>query len=298
MDGSCESWVKIPAELRAGHEALLMSILQRKQAMPRHGNLRHCRHTFLELIEIGHTNIEADGMRRSTVYTEQRTEAAETDMSELYSDAHRAFQDLHDTRRLADRLEGLAHGELDPNDRAFIESASFFFLSTVDEKGRPTVSYKGGPPGFVRIVGPATLVFPAYDGNGMFLSLGNIASTAQIGLLFINFEPARRLRIQGTAKVIPNEGPCHCPGAAHLVHIAVEQAFVNCGRYIHNFATGSLSPHIPDEAGHQPFPAWKRIDVLADALPDRDKSKLDAAGGPIALEDYPGEGLPSRGNHR
>jgi len=296
MDGSCESWVKIPAELRAGHEALLMSILQRKQAMPRHGNLRHCRHTFLELIEIGHTNIEADGMRRSTVYTEQRTEAAETDMSELYSDAHRAFQDLHDTRRLADRLEGLAHGELDPNDRAFIESASFFFLSTVDEKGRPTVSYKGGPPGFVRIVGPATLVFPAYDGNGMFLSLGNIASTAQIGLLFINFEPARRLRIQGTAKVIPNEGPCHCPGAAHLVHIAVEQAFVNCGRYIHNFATGSLSPHIPDEAGHQPFPAWKRIDVLADALPHRDKSKLEAAGGPIALEDYSGEGLPNRGN--
>lgn len=115
-------------------------------------------------------------------------------MSQLYSPSHRAFQDQHDTRRLADRLESLAHADLDPNDRAFVEAAAFFFLSTVDEQGRPTVSYKGGPPGFVRVVAPAELVFPIYDGNGMFLSLGNIASTAQVGLLFIDFESPRRLR--------------------------------------------------------------------------------------------------------
>ena len=75
----------------------------------------------------------------------------ETDMSELYSDTHRAFRASANTRRLADRLEALAHGEFNSNDRAFIESAAFFFLSTVDQKGRPTVSYKGGPPGFVRV---------------------------------------------------------------------------------------------------------------------------------------------------
>jgi hypothetical protein len=44
-------------------------------------------------------------------------------MSELYGETHRAFQDLHDTRRLADRLETLAHAEFDSSDRAFIESA-------------------------------------------------------------------------------------------------------------------------------------------------------------------------------
>ncbi len=227
------------------------------------------------------------------MYTEGANAAAEKQMSELYSDAHRAFQDEHDTRRLADRLESLAHAELDPNDRALIESAGFFFLSTVDEQGRPTVSYKGGAPGFVRVVGPAELVFPVYDGNGMFLSLGNIASTAQVGLLFIDFESPRRLRIQGTAKVIPNRGPHNCPGAIHLVRITVSQAFVNCGRYIHNFAQRALSPHLPDEAGRQPFPAWKRIDVIADALPDRDKGQL-AAVGTITLADYPGEGSPTK----
>src|SRR5688572_24188757 len=149
----------------------------------------------------------------------------ESDMSNLYGQTHRAFQDQHDTRRLADRLEGLARSEFDARDREFIESASFFFLSTVDERGRPTVSYKGGAPGFVRITAPAELVFPVYDGNGMFLSLGNIASTARVGLLFISFESARRLRVQGTAQVIPNEGDGRVPGALHLVRISVSQIF-------------------------------------------------------------------------
>jgi predicted pyridoxine 5'-phosphate oxidase superfamily flavin-nucleotide-binding protein len=211
-------------------------------------------------------------------------------MSELYGDTHRAFQDRHDTRRLADRLESLAHAELDAKDRELIHSATFFFLSTVDEHGRPTVSYKGGPPGFVRLAGPGEIAFPAYDGNGMFLSLGNIASTAQVGLLFISFESPQRLRLQGVARVQPNEGPGHVPGALYLIHIEVTQAFVNCGRYIHKVAPGTLSRHVPDEAGNQPFPAWKRIDFLAEALCEQDQRKVAAAGGPIPVEQYPGEG--------
>jgi len=214
-------------------------------------------------------------------------------MSELYGDTHRAFQDQHDTRRLADRLESLAHAEFDAGDRAFIEAAPFFFLSTVDQHGRPTVSYKGGAPGFVRVSAPGELTFPVFDGNGMFLSLGNIASTAQVGLLFISFEPARRLRVQGEARVIPNDGTYRTPGAIHLVHIVASQIFVNCGRYIHKLSTERLSPHVPDEAGRQPFPAWKRIDIIEDSLSDRDRSRVKAAGGPIPREAYPGEDTPA-----
>src|SRR5690242_10407050 len=173
-------------------------------------------------------------------------------MSNLYGETHRAFQDQHDTRGMADRLEALAHAEFDANDRAFIESVSFFFLSTVDERGRPTVSYKGGPPGFVRISASSELVFPVYDGNGMFLTLGNIASTEQVGLLFISFESARRLRVQGTAAIVPNEGIYRVPGALYLTRITASQIFVNCGRYIHKLQPQHLSPHVPDQEGHQP----------------------------------------------
>jgi uncharacterized protein len=213
-------------------------------------------------------------------------------MSELYGEAHRAFQDRHDTRRLADRLESLARTEFDAGDRAFIEGVPFFFLSTVDARGRPTVSYKGGAPGFVRVRAPNELVFPVYDGNGMFLSLGNIASSAQVGLLFISFEPARRLRVQGEARITSNDGPDRFPGAIHLVRVVASQIFVNCGRYIHQLSTERLSPHVPDESGHQPFPAWKRIDVIADTLSEPDKEKVAAAGGAIPVEAYPGENPP------
>jgi hypothetical protein len=213
-------------------------------------------------------------------------------MSEFYADAHRAFQDQHDTRRLADRLESLAHKEFDANDRAFIEGVSFFFLSTVDPWGRPTVSYKGGPPGFVHLSGPAELEFPVFDGNGMFLSLGNIKSTAQVGLLFIDFESPRRLRVQGVASVLMNDGPHRTPGALYLVRIAASQIFVNCGRYIHKLAQQNLSPHVPDESGKQPFPAWKRIDIIADALSDKDQRKVMDAGGAIPIERYRGEDAP------
>lgn len=215
-------------------------------------------------------------------------------MSELYEQTHRAFQDQHDTRRLADRLEQLAHQEFDASDSAFIESVPFFFLATVDAHGRPTVSYKGGKPGFVRVAGPGSLVFPCYDGNGMFLSLGNIAGTAQVGLLFIDFESPRRLRVQGAAQVTPNEGEHRCPGALHLVRIQAAQIFVNCGRYIHRFSQQQLSPHLPDDQGHQPFPAWKRIDMIADSLSQSDRSTVIASGGPIRPEEYPGEDLPGQ----
>jgi uncharacterized protein len=135
-------------------------------------------------------------------------------MSEFYGDTHRAFQDEHGTRRLADRLESLAHAEFDANDRAFIESATMFFLATVDERGRPTVSYKGGAPGFVHITGPGELVFPVFDGNGMYLSLGNIASTANIGMLFIDFESPRACAGNGRN---PLQGRIAGPGGRRQV---------------------------------------------------------------------------------
>jgi hypothetical protein len=216
-------------------------------------------------------------------------------MSDLYGETHRSFQDGRGTRRLADRLEALAHAEFDANDRAFIESAPMFFLATVDERGRPTVSYKGGAPGFVHITGPGELVFPVYDGNGMYLSLGNIASSPDIGMLFIDFESPRRLRVQGTARIVSSREAIACyPGAQYLVRVTVAQLFVNCGRYIHKVANRTLSPHVPDQDGRQPFPVWKRIDVLADSLPDRDKLKVTEAGGPIAVDAYPGEDTPDR----
>lgn len=90
-------------------------------------------------------------------------------MSKLYADPQRAFQDMFDTRRIADAAEQIiVHSEVAADEKAFIESRDMFYLATVDARGFPTCSYKGGDPGFVRVVDKNTLAFPSYDGNGMF----------------------------------------------------------------------------------------------------------------------------------
>jgi len=110
-------------------------------------------------------------------------------MSSLYGRGARALQDRFDTRRLADRIdERLVKSEIGESDRAFIEARDMFFLATVDAQGHASCSYKGGEPGFVRIVDPRTIAFPSQDGNGMYLSMGAIVETGEVGMLFIDFE--------------------------------------------------------------------------------------------------------------
>ena len=127
-------------------------------------------------------------------------------MPEIYHSGSRALQDRFDTRRLADRLEEVkVHDRFTPDDAAFIERLDMFFLATADADGRPTCSYKGGDPGFVRVVDERTLAFPNYDGNGMYLSMGNLGVNAAVGMLFIDFERQRRMRVDGDASIAPDD---------------------------------------------------------------------------------------------
>ena len=110
-------------------------------------------------------------------------------MSRMYHWGSRKLQSQFDSRRIADRLEQrTVHDTFTDEDRAFIERSSMFFLATADAEGRPDCSYKGGMPGFVRVLNSNTLAFPDYDGNGMFKSLGNLLVNPHVGMLFIDFE--------------------------------------------------------------------------------------------------------------
>jgi predicted pyridoxine 5'-phosphate oxidase superfamily flavin-nucleotide-binding protein len=207
----------------------------------------------------------------------------------FYTDAQRAVQDRHGSRPLADTLEVAIVSDTIPDDHAgFIASRDFFFLSTVNGSGEPTVSHKGGGVGVVRVLDPTTIVFPAYDGNGMFLSLGNITDTAKIGMLFIDFETPHRVRLQATASYstdVPDEFAAAWPGAIGVVTATVDSVFVNCARYIHPHTRVGPSRHVPDADGQQPHATWKRIDVLQDALPETDRARTQDEGA-ITMEDY------------
>ena len=116
-----------------------------------------------------------------------------------YGPGSRELQDAHDTRRLADRLAERSRTALSAEDRAYLAARDMMFLATADADGRPTCSYKGGLPGFVAPLDDTTVAWRDVDGNGMFLSLGNMVVNPWVGLLFIDFEAPSRLRIHGRA---------------------------------------------------------------------------------------------------
>ena len=193
----------------------------------------------------------------------------------LYHEGSRRLQDRFDTRRLADRLEERKVTEtIDAADRAFIESLDMFFLATADAEGRPTCSYKGGDPGFVRVVDERTLAFPNYDGNGMYLSMGNLLVNPEVGMLFVSFERQRRLRLDGTASIAPDDELLGAyPGAQFVVRVRAREVFPNCPRYIHRYELVERSRFVPRADEPPPVPDWKRRDWARDVLPANDPAR-------------------------
>lgn len=210
-------------------------------------------------------------------------------MSRLYGEAHRTLQDSFDSRKLADRVEEIVvRPEIDDMGKAFIESRDMFFLSSVDHNGRPTVSYKGGTPGFVKVIDPVTIAFPSYDGNGMYLSMGNIAGNPEIGCLFIDFERPFRTRLQGRAELVRSGSLMSLFKEAELVvKVAVSETWMNCPRYIHRYQKVERSKYAPGVEPDTPFCEWKRIDLMQDVLRPEEAKKVEAAG-TVTIDDWIG----------
>ena len=126
-----------------------------------------------------------------------------------------------------------------------------FFLATADALGKPDCSYKGGLPGFVRIVDERTLAFPDYNGNGMYRSLGNVLLNRSVALLFIDFERPQRLRILGEATLHDTDPLlAEFAGAQLIVRVRATRIFPNCPRYIPRDAAGQTFRLCSDPASH------------------------------------------------
>ena len=201
-------------------------------------------------------------------------------MEPTYNQGSRRLQDRFDTRRLADRLDEkfVQHPVIEPEDKEFIERLDMFFLATADAEGRPQCSYKGGDPGFVRVVDESTVAFPNYDGNGMYLSMGNLLVNPHVGMLFIDFVSERpsRLRLNGVASVDEqDELKASYPEAQFVVRVRATQVFPNCPRYIHRMALVKRSRFVPRAECETPVPGWKREDWASDVLPAGDPARED-----------------------
>jgi predicted pyridoxine 5'-phosphate oxidase superfamily flavin-nucleotide-binding protein len=213
-------------------------------------------------------------------------------MSRLYGPEHRALQDEFQSRPMADRIEVIAvKTEVGDLEKAFIEARDMFFLSSVDDRGRPTVSYKGGTAGFVRVLDAQTIAFPSYDGNGMYLSMGNIAGNPNVGLLFIDFEKPFRLRLQGRARLSRDPKVLANFKEAELaVIVTVSEVFMNCPRYVHRYQKVQASRYAPVDSAETPFCEWKRIDGVQDVLRPHETAVVEKVG-QITIDDWMGKVL-------
>ena len=193
---------------------------------------------------------------------------------QIYHEGSLHLQDRFDTRRLADRIEErLIRSTIGDDERAFIERLDMFFLATADAAGRPQCSYKGGDPGFVRVLDERTLAFPSYDGNGMYLSLGNVCVNPHVGLLFIDFRARRasRLRVNGIASSDERDPLLdEYPQAQLVVRVRATEVFPNCSRYIHRMDLAERSRFVPRTGCEAPTPDWKRAAWAVDVLPAGD----------------------------
>ena len=205
--------------------------------------------------------------------TQCRDAGVDQPVRDFFSDGQRQIQERRNTRQLADRLEAiLVHDTLGAADAAFIVRQNMVFVATSDTYGQANCSYKGGRRGFVSIIDDKTIAFPDYDGNGMHLSLGNIHETGKVGLLFIDFERQARLRILGRASAVENDPLlAHYPGARSITRVTIESVFSNCPRYVHKMKLVEESSFVPAEDAEAPAPSWKKLNAVADVLPEEDK---------------------------
>lgn len=184
---------------------------------------------------------------------------------QFYNSGSRKMQDAAGTRTLANHISAnYVTGGLDSTARAIVEEADCFYLATADATGAPDCSYKGGLPGFVKVLNPAVIVFPSYDGNGMFRSLGNIVENPQIGMLFIDYGKPVKLRVNGVADVSTDESLLrmfHEADAA--VRVRIRDVFENCPRYLHDVTVGKHSKYAPRPGYVPPDPEWKQKDEYA-----------------------------------
>jgi hypothetical protein len=198
-------------------------------------------------------------------------------MPEFFHDGNRQLQDRFDTRRLADRVSDIVKDNIGAHEKAFIEQMDLFFIATVDEQGHANCSYKGGERGFVRVIDEHTIAFPNYDGNGMYLSMGNVLKTAQVGLLFIDFENQWRMRLNGEATIdVDDPLTSDYPEAQFIVRVKAREVFPNCPRYIHRMQLVERSKFVPKSECATPVPAWKKGGWVDDVLPAHDLAHDDA----------------------
>jgi len=121
-----------------------------------------------------------------------------------FTPAVRAQQEAHGSRASYARFEDgpPRNGRFGPDEAGFVEARDGFYLASVGETGWPYVQFRGGPPGFVRVLDEGTLAWADFRGNRQYVSAGNLAGDGRVALIFMDYAARRRLKVLGRAEAL------------------------------------------------------------------------------------------------
>jgi predicted pyridoxine 5'-phosphate oxidase superfamily flavin-nucleotide-binding protein len=128
-----------------------------------------------------------------------------------------------------------------PDLREFLSSLDMFYLGTANATGQPYIQYRGGPPGFLRVIDDKTLGFADFGGNRQYITLGNLQDNPKAFLFLMDYINQRRVKVWGSARVVEGDDALNAELADQSYPAQVERAIVfdveawdvNCPQHIH-----------------------------------------------------------------
>ena len=163
----------------------------------------------------------------------------------MFTDGVKAAQEQYGSRARIERFAENSgpNDELTDREAGFIALRDTFYIATVNEDGWPYVQHRGGPPGFLRVIGPKCLAYADFRGNTQLVSVGNVSSNDRVSLILMDYPNRRRLKILGRmrvedAKSVPAEDravvdlPDYRAQVERIVYIDVVAFDWNCPQHI------------------------------------------------------------------
>ena len=140
-----------------------------------------------------------------------------------------------------------------PDLAGFLAGLDMFYLGTATADGQPYVQYRGGPPGFLKVLDERTLGFADFGGNRQYLTVGNLSENPKAFLFLMDYATGRRVKVWGTAKVVENDDALldrlrdpEYPGRIERAIVFTVEAWdANCPQHIHRrFSQAQVGPVI------------------------------------------------------
>lgn len=159
----------------------------------------------------------------------------------------KAIQSAKGSRSNYERMElgGGWETAVTPELESFLADLDMFYLGTANAEGQPYIQYRGGSPGFLKVVDKKTLGFADFGGNRQYITLGNVAENPKAFLFLMDYARSRRVKLWGTIRVVEDDSELleklrdrSYPGKVErAILFQIDAWDVNCPQHIHKRIT-------------------------------------------------------------